>query len=314
MSKRPLVSVVIATYYRNELVEDAIDSVLEQEYAPVELIVVDDSGCENVRSVLSGYGDDLTAIYRSENGGWGRTYTDGIRAANGKYIQLLDDDDYLLPGKLERSVTYLEANPTRGVVYTGLVQDTTGKERPDPQYTGSVLEQTLGFRTFPCCTLTMTVRRSILGECLPLSDEADDMHLKIELAQRTQFGAIDACLAYRRSRTSRKWTGMERVAEMRRILQIHADLYEDNPMIRRAVRAEIEVLEGTYRLEHSLWSARAISCFARAAWFDPDASFRHLSRVVSALLGRPGMALARWGYNQIPPTKTGLSSEEGVDG
>ena len=313
MSERPLVSVVIATYYRNELVEDAIESVLEQEYAPVEVIVVDDSGCANARSVLSAY-DDVTAIYRSENGGWGRAYTDGIQAANGKYIQLLDDDDYLLSGKLERSVTYLEANPTIGVVYTGLVQDATGEERPDPAYTGSVLEQTLGFRTFPCCTLTMTMRRSVLGECLPLSDEADDMHLKIELAQRTRFGAIDACLAYRRSRTSRKWVGMDRVAEMRRILRIHADCYEDYPMIRQAVRAEIEVREGTYHLEHSWWSPRAIKCFARAAWFDPDGRFRNLSRAICALFGRPGLSFARWGYNQIPPTNPRLSPEEGIDG
>lgn len=312
MSDTPLVSVVIATYYRNELVEDAIESVLDQEYDPVELIVVDDSGCANARPILSKY-DDVTAIYRSENGGWGAAYTDGIRAASGQFIQLVDDDDYLLSEKLERSVAYLEDNPAIGVVYTGMIQDTTGEEYPDPQYTGNVLEQTLHFRTFPCCTLTMTIRRSLITECLPLSNEADDMNLKIELAQRTRFGAIDACLACRRSRTSRKWTGLQRIAEMQRILRIQADLYDEYPDIRQAVRTEIAVREGTYRVESHLWSPKAISCFAKAAWLDEDARFLHLSRMVSALFGRPGIAIARWGHRQIPSDSTRQNPKEGVD-
>lgn len=67
----PLISVVIATHYRNELLARAIESVLEQGYEPVELIVVDDSGEGHASPVIDRY-DDVIGIIRDANGGWRR--------------------------------------------------------------------------------------------------------------------------------------------------------------------------------------------------------------------------------------------------
>ena len=303
MTETPLVSVIIATYYRNGLVRDAIDSALSQEYAPIEVIVVDDSGCGHARPVLEAY-DEIKPIYREENGGWGAAYTDGINAASGTYIQLLDDDDWLLPEKLSQCVDVLEEQPAIGVVYTGLIQDTTGRELPDPSYEGDVLEATLRFRTFPCCTITMFLRRSVLLDCLPLSREADDLYLKLCLAQRTPFASIDACLAYRRSQESRKWTGLRRTDEMRRILDVYADLYSGYPAIRQHVRTEIAVREGEYWMEQRIWSIRAIVCFVRATWLAAEGRSRHAIRAISSVFGRPGMSFARWWYNRLSGRKT----------
>ncbi len=286
------ISVVIATYYRNNLVHDAIESVLDQDYEPVELIVVDDSGEGHAEPVLSGY-PDVTPIYLEENRGWAGAYTAGIRASTGVYVHLLDDDDYFLPEKLAKTAAVLEANPGVGVVYSGLESDVRGFQYPHPEVSGDVLEWALRFKMYPCCTITMLIEREVLMDVLPLPTYADDLALKIELAKRTKFATVDECLVYRRKEQSRKWVGLEKFAEMKRIVHHQRDLYEKHPDIRRAVLAERYEEEGQFRLEQQLWSAQAIYCFLKAAYYAEDARVRCGGQMFASLLGRPGWLTAQ---------------------
>lgn len=290
---RPTVSVIISTYYRNDLVQDAIESVLTQDYEPVELIVVDDSGEGHAEPVLRQYEDDLRALIMDENGGWGRAYTTGIEAATGEYIHLLDDDDYFLDGKLTKSVHALEDNPEAGVVYTGLVSDVRGRQYPDPDVSGDVLEWALRFKMYPCCTITMLVERDVLVDTLPLAEYADDLALKIELARRTNFEYVDECLVYRRKQESRKWVGLEKFEEMKELVRRQRDLYDQYPEIRRAVLAERYEEEGQVRLDQRLWSATAILCFLKATYYADETRARCAGQVLVSLFGQPGLNAAR---------------------
>lgn len=294
----PLVSVVIATYYRNELLVDAIESVLAQEYEPVELIVVDDSGEGHARPVLDEY-EAVTPIVRSTNGDWAAAYTDGIEASSGTYIQLLDDDDYLLPGKLRKTVAATEEDPDVGVAYSGLEQDTLGPVRPDPDVRGDILRRALRFRTFPCCTITMLVDRGVLEPSLPLATHADDLNLKIELAARTRFDYVDECLAYRRKEAGRKWQGLAKIREMKACIEYHDQLYDRYPAIRRQALAETYAREGRLRLDQQAWSPPAIACFLRATHHSERSRWRFAGRAVAACFGRPGLDLARYLHDQV---------------
>lgn len=288
----PKVSVIIATHYRNDLVTDAIESVLQQDYSPVELIVVDDSGEGHAEPVLRQY-DEVTPIIRDENGGWGAAYTSGIEAANGEYVQLLDDDDLLLEGKLAKTAELLEREPDVGVAYCGMVQDTGDRHFPNPDVSGDVLERALRFKTFPCCTITMLIERDVLLDVLPLADYGDDLDLKIELARQTEFDYVNECLVCWRREYSRKWVGLEKFAEMKRIVRNQRELYTQYPSVRRAVLAERYEKEGKARLHEQFWSATAILCFAKAAYYADDTRFRCASQSVAALFGRPGWNAAR---------------------
>ncbi len=286
----PTISVVIATYYRNELLRDAIESVLAQEYEPVELIVVDDSGEAHAKPVLDDY-DALTPIVNEDNGGWAQAYTRGIQEASGEYVHLLDDDDYFLPGKLSKTVAVLEENPAIGVAYSGLVSDVRGEQLP--RVKGDVLESALMFKTYPCCTITMLIDRELLLDLLPLAEYADDLDLKIELARRTAFDTVDECLVYRRKTESRKWDSLERFAEMKRVVRNQQELYDQFPSIRRAVLAERYEKEGRARLEERAWSMAAIACFLKATYYATETRPRCVGQVVASLLGRPGIETAR---------------------
>lgn len=112
--KNPLVSVVIPTYARSQYICRAIDSVLNQTYQNIEIIVVDDNG-ENTEDqlatykILKSYIDKQQIRYiahkTNQNGSAARNT--GIFNAKGEYICLLDDDDEFFPDKVEKQVQVL---------------------------------------------------------------------------------------------------------------------------------------------------------------------------------------------------------------
>ncbi|MGM9827050.1 MAG: glycosyltransferase family 2 protein [Muribaculaceae bacterium] len=120
----PLVSVVIPTYKNRGNLKRAIDSVLNQTYPFIEVIVVDDnnSGDEwrhETELEMSVYADDKRVCYLkheiNRNGSAARNT--GIKIANGEYIALLDDDDYFKPEKIKEQVEYLMSHAEYDAVY-----------------------------------------------------------------------------------------------------------------------------------------------------------------------------------------------------
>lgn len=111
MNTEPLVSIVIPTYKRPEMLERAILSVLRQTYANIEIIVVNDN------DVNTKYYKDTYEIMKKFKGNNKIKYTEhgknlggstsrntGIQCAQGKFVSFLDDDDEYYPGKIEKQV------------------------------------------------------------------------------------------------------------------------------------------------------------------------------------------------------------------
>ena len=105
----PLVSVVVATYRRDDSLRKALQSLLEQSYARIEIIVVDDNDDSNwnqtVRNIVDSFQQKIILIENHPNLGSARARNAGIQAAAGEYITFLDDDDVYLPEKISRQVT-----------------------------------------------------------------------------------------------------------------------------------------------------------------------------------------------------------------
>ncbi|MGC2518225.1 MAG: glycosyltransferase [Burkholderiales bacterium] len=106
-SRAPLVSIVIPAYNCGHFISDALDSVVGQNYAALEVIVVDDGSTDNTCDVVARYGAAVTLI-RQRNAGAAVARNEGMRRARGEYVALLDADDLWLPGKLRLQVDYLE--------------------------------------------------------------------------------------------------------------------------------------------------------------------------------------------------------------
>ena len=113
----PVVSVVVPTYNRLERLERAIESVLNQRFEDLELIVVDDRSVENVEAVVEGFDDPrVRYLAHDTNRGVSAARNTGIEASRGEYIAFLDDDDEWLPHKLNRQVECLEGRSDEWVV------------------------------------------------------------------------------------------------------------------------------------------------------------------------------------------------------
>jgi glycosyltransferase involved in cell wall biosynthesis len=100
---QPLVSIIIDNFNYARFLRAAIDSALEQSYAPVEVIAVDDGSTDNSREVISSYGDRVSAIFKP-NGGHASAFNAGFRASHGSIVMFLDADDVLLPNAVEEVV------------------------------------------------------------------------------------------------------------------------------------------------------------------------------------------------------------------
>jgi hypothetical protein len=128
---RPLVSVVIPTYKRAQLLRKAILSVLAQERAgdlfDMEIIVVDDCSPDETPQVAAEF-RNIQYVRLSENRGVSGARNAGIELATGKYVALLDDDDEFLTHKLMVQVPLMESHPEVGVLYGQSV--VTGGEVP----------------------------------------------------------------------------------------------------------------------------------------------------------------------------------------
>ena len=110
MSLMPLVSVVMPTYNRADVVGRAIDSILNQTYNDFEFIIVDDGSTDSTSEILQKYAaiDKRIILLRQNNQGAAATRNAGVNKAKGKYIAFMDDDDISLPNRLEKQVAFLE--------------------------------------------------------------------------------------------------------------------------------------------------------------------------------------------------------------
>lgn len=116
---RPLVSVVLPTYNRRTSILNALQSVFEQDYRPIEIIVVDDGSSDDTAEWLraSSYPLPVTVIALPINQGPAAARNAGLERASGAYVAFLDSDDSWLPEKLSRQVELLEVADTSTVVF-----------------------------------------------------------------------------------------------------------------------------------------------------------------------------------------------------
>jgi glycosyltransferase involved in cell wall biosynthesis len=105
-----LVSVVIPTYRRSALVQQAVKSVLAQTYKTLEvLVVIDGVDADGTRGVIDALNDSRTHVIETGiNGGPAKARYFGVRHANGIYVALLDDDDEWTANKLEHQMLLLQ--------------------------------------------------------------------------------------------------------------------------------------------------------------------------------------------------------------
>jgi len=119
----PKVTVTMPAYNASKYINEAIKSVLNQNYESFELLILDDGSTDNTWDVIQKYKKDpRVRIYRNKkNTGVAKTRNRLIRLAKGCYISICDADDLMLPGNLKTLSQYLDNHPRTGAVYGNIL-------------------------------------------------------------------------------------------------------------------------------------------------------------------------------------------------
>ncbi len=91
---------IIPAYNASAFIAETIRSVLDQEFDPLELIIVDDGSTDDTAAIVESFADPRITLIRQANSGVSAARNRGLAAAMGEYVVFLDADDLILPGKL----------------------------------------------------------------------------------------------------------------------------------------------------------------------------------------------------------------------
>ncbi|MGB4769908.1 MAG: glycosyltransferase [Chitinophagaceae bacterium] len=115
----PLVSILIPVYNTAAYLTRAIQSILEQQYPSMEIILINDGSTDASETIIQFFQDPRIRYVKNEqNMGLVYTLNKGIDLSAGKYIARMDGDDVSLPGRIAQQVDYLEAHPEVSVLAT----------------------------------------------------------------------------------------------------------------------------------------------------------------------------------------------------
>jgi glycosyltransferase involved in cell wall biosynthesis len=109
------ISVVIGVYNAEPYLAEAVESVLMQDYRPLELIVVDDGSTDGSGEVAQRYAE--VQLIQQANAGNGSARNTGLQAATGEFLAFLDADDRFAPGKLSLQMRALDEDPDLDMVF-----------------------------------------------------------------------------------------------------------------------------------------------------------------------------------------------------
>jgi glycosyltransferase involved in cell wall biosynthesis len=207
----PLVTALIDTYNHERFIEEAIVSVLEQDFPAedVEILVVDDGSTDGTPELLRKFGTRVRVL-RKTNGGQASAFNAGIPEARGEIVAFLDADDWWARNKLSRTIDYLTSHPEVGILGHGFEQvdsftgQTTSTLPPESRaFSFSTLSDTTFFRHMMCFfgTSRVVIRKKIAEQALPIPEslviEADE-YLSIMSIARSRAVLLQDSLTYYR--------------------------------------------------------------------------------------------------------------------
>ncbi len=195
----PKVSVIIPTYNSGHFLVEAINSVLDQTYKDIEVVVVDDGSTDNTREVLKSFGDRIKCIFQENQGAYAARNR-GLKEAGGEFIGVIDHDDMWLPEKLEKQMKLFEKDPELGFVCSA-----THTINENGEITGCWRRPKHCQDTFDCLfetnfafNLTGVIRRQCMDAVGGWDSSlkfAGDYDLWLRLAKRFRFQYLDEPLA-----------------------------------------------------------------------------------------------------------------------
>lgn len=198
-----LVSVIIPTFNSEKYLDRAINSVFNQSYKELEIILIDDYSTDKTSDLIKNYanqhGDIIKYRFLDINVGPAAARNVGLKMANGGYIAFLDSDDEWAPTKLEKQIKLLKENPQ--VTIVGCARQESGPEGEiftEKITTPEIMQDgwlRLMSSTFICTPSVVIRREAIIGEFFNENMKvSEDRDFWIRIAKKGYLGFVPEIL------------------------------------------------------------------------------------------------------------------------
>jgi glycosyltransferase involved in cell wall biosynthesis len=206
VTNKPEVSVLLPVHDGEKTLERCIDSVLNQTYDDFEFIIINDNSNDNTPKILIHYekkDNRIEIIENDVNLGQAKSLNKGIKKAKGKYVAIIDADDWWENNKLEIQMRFIRANPSYGLVGTSTIahNDIT-KEKKFGKYgveTDKEIKKIL-LKTIPFSHSSFIIEKQLLKKFGGYDEQiksAIDYELCLRLLKETKFNKIQKHLCHR---------------------------------------------------------------------------------------------------------------------
>lgn len=239
-SNKGLVSVVITTHNRTELLKRAIESVVKQTYNLIELIVIDDAPLNSDTAKLcDGYNLIYYQIDLKDSRGGNYARNVGIKLTKGEFVAFLDDDDFWESTKIEKQIK-IARESNCGIVYCGCVIERVLKDGTVTLYEKKINKRLEGdlkrriLMTIITTTSSLFVKKELLQAVGCFDEELkfwQEYELTIRLAQVSDIALCPECLLYYRinpfdrQRLTNKYKEWKKAANY--VFHKHKKLYDE---------------------------------------------------------------------------------------
>ncbi|MBL0344249.1 glycosyltransferase family 2 protein [Candidatus Villigracilis affinis] len=294
-----LVSIITPSYNQSAYLEQTILSVLNQDYAPIEYIVVDGASKDASAEIIKKYADRLAYWVSEKDGGQAEAINKRLCSCNGEIIAWLNSDDYYLEGAVSAAVKIFEANPDIVLVYGNMLAvDEHGKTFNTLTYKQLTLEDLLCFQIIGQPAVFM--RRSGLQKTNSLDATFHfllDHFLWIQLAKHGKI--LHANQTWAAARYHAEAKNRAKAAEFgREAFRILDAIAQDKRLapvlatVTRRARASAHRVDARYLLDGGQ-PAAALSAWMCALFIHPPTALARMNLFVSAILNLFGLGKLR---------------------
>jgi glycosyltransferase involved in cell wall biosynthesis len=256
----PLVSIIVPSFNQGRFIRATIDSILSQDYRPLQIHVIDGGSRDETVDVLKSYGDIQELRWISEpDKGVVDAVNKGFRQVSGDIVGIQSSDDTYLPGAISQAVATLTNNLDCGLVYGDTVKiDAAGKEISRNQIGPFSIENFFLFRTW-IPQPSAFFRRQMLDVCGGWDDRvpyAADTDLWMRIMFKAKVIKQDAFWSQRRIHDAQRDTQVARISrDFCRMIDQSADIASASPDVRRQAQVAKHLIQIRYNGTNSDWHA-----------------------------------------------------------
>ncbi len=271
LSANPLISIVIPSFNQGKYIRATIDSILSQDYRPLQIIVIDGASRDQTIAVLQSYHGIPEVEWVSEaDSGVVEAVNKGFARVRGQIVAIQSSDDCYLPSAIRQVVREFERDAQLGLLYGNTVKiDADGRELTRQSIGPYSLLNLLRIRTWipqPSAFFRHELL-DVLGGWNDRIPYAPDTDLWLRMAFRTRVVKVDSFLSQRRLHGEQRDTQAVKIArDFCRMIDQSSDIAAAPREIRRAANAGKHLMRVRYNASGSDWYAAG--CLLRAGLCD----------------------------------------------